>query len=210
MRFFFKLLGGAAFGIAVLPYIVIPKLPMPEGCNLLSPYFSYTDVDLLVDRTYHDEATGENILEHEILETIIQEVESAETFLIIDLFLWNEWQGRFSENDGQELTPLGNNLAEAIIEKRKTNPEMPILIVTDPINRLYGGNDPQFFQAFEELGIPVVYTDLYKLPDSNKIYSKQVRFWSKFYNLGSNNNQFRIFPNVVESKAERLSFLQFF
>jgi hypothetical protein len=47
MRFFFKLLSGAAFGIAVLPYIVIPKLPMPVGCNLLSPYFSYTDVDLL-------------------------------------------------------------------------------------------------------------------------------------------------------------------
>ena len=210
MRFFFKLLSGAAFGIAVLPYIIIPKLPMPEGCNLLSPYFSYTDVDLLVDQTYHDEATGENILEHEILETIIQEVESAETFLIIDFFLWNEWQGRFAENNGQELTPLGNNLAEAIIEKRKMNPEMPILIVTDPINRLYGGNDPRFFKAFEELGIPVVYTDLYKLPDSNKIYSKQVRFWSKFYSLGSNNNQFRIFPNVVESKAERLSFSQFF
>ena len=210
MHFFFKLLSGAAFGIAVLPYIVIPKLPMPEGCDLQSPYFSYHDVGLLVDRTYRDDATGENILDHEILDTIIQEVRSAETFLIVDFFLWNDWQGRFAKNNGQELRPLGSELAEAIIEKRKSNPEMPILIITDPINRLYGSDHPKFFQPFEDLGIPVVYTDLYQLPDSNKIYSKQVRFWSKFYDLNSNSNRFRIFPNVVESKAERLSFSQFF
>jgi hypothetical protein len=210
MHIFFKLLGGAAFGIAILPYIVIPKLPMPEGCNLLSPYFSYSDVDLLIDRTYRDEATGENLLDHEILDSIIQEVRSAETFLIVDFFLWNDWQGRFAKSNGQELMPLGSKLAEAIIEKRKSNPEMPILIITDPINRLYGDVNPTFFQPFEDLGIPIVYTDLYKLPDSNKIYSKQVRFWSKFYDLNSNNNRFRIFPNLVESKAERLSYSQFF
>jgi phosphatidylserine/phosphatidylglycerophosphate/cardiolipin synthase-like enzyme len=70
--------------------------------------------------------------------------------------------------------------------------------------------NPTFFQPFEDLGIPIVYTDLYKLPDSNKIYSKQVRFWSKFYDLNLNNNRFRIFPNLVESKAERLSYSQFF
>ena len=87
MHFIFKLLSGAAFGIFVLPYIVIPKLPMPEGCNLLSPYFSYSDVDLLIDRTYRDEAIGENILDHEISEAIIQEVQSAETFLILDFFV---------------------------------------------------------------------------------------------------------------------------
>ena len=210
MHFIFKLLSGAAFGIFVLPYIVIPKLPMPEGCNLLSPYFSYSDVDLLIDRTYRDEAIGENILDHEISEAIIQEVQSAETFLILDFFLWNEWQGRFAKNNAQELTPLGNQLADAIIDKRRANPEMPILIITDPINRLYGDKNPQFFQPFEELGIPIVYTDLYQLPDSNKIYSKQVRFWSKFYDLNGNSDRFRIFPNLVESKAERLSFSQFF
>ena len=210
MHFIFKLLSGAAFGIAVLPYIVIPKLPMPEGCNLLSPYFSYSDVDLLIDRTYRDEAMGENLLDHEILDTIIQEVQSAETFLIVDFFLWNDWQGRFAKNNGQELTPLGRNLADAIIQKRKSNPEIPIVIITDPINRLYGGDDQTFFQSFKNLGIPVVYTDLYQLPDSNKIYSKQVRFWSKFYDLNASNDRFRIFPNVVESKAERLSFSQFF
>ncbi|MFL2826339.1 MAG: phospholipase D-like domain-containing protein [Coraliomargaritaceae bacterium] len=210
MRFFFKLLSGAAFGIAVLPYIVIPKLPMPEGCNLLSPYFSYSEVDLLIDRTYRDEAMEENLLDHEILDSIIREIRTAETFLIVDFFLWNDWQGRFAKNNGQELIPLGSKLAEAIIQKRKANPEIPILVITDPINRLYGDTNPDFFQPFEDLGIPVVYTDLYQLPDSNKIYSKQVRFWSKFYDLNPNNNRFRIFPNLVEAKAERLSFSQFF
>lgn len=212
MRFIVKLLIGAIVGIILLPYIVIPKLPMPEGCNLLSPYFSHSEVDLLIDRTYRDEASNENLLDHEILDAIIEEIQSAETFLIIDFFLWNKWQGRFAKNkkNVQELIPLADLLADAIIKKRTQNPEMPILLITDPINRLYGDKHPDFYQSLNELGIPVVYTDLYNLPDSNKIYSKQVRFWSKFYDLNPNSNRFRIFPNLVESKGERLSFSQFF
>ena len=66
-------------------------------------------------------------LDHEISEAIIQEVQSAETFLILDFFLWNEWQGRFAKNNGQELTPLGNQLADAIIEKRRANPKCRFL-----------------------------------------------------------------------------------
>ncbi|MFL2847786.1 MAG: phospholipase D-like domain-containing protein [Coraliomargaritaceae bacterium] len=214
MRFFVKLLIGAITGILLLPYLVIPKLSMPKGCDLLSPYFSYSDVDLLIDRTYRDVASGQNILDHEILDSIIDEIQSAETFLVVDFFLWNKWQGRFAKNkdNNQELRSLSDLLADAIIEKRKRNPEIPILLITDPINRLYGSDHPEFFQSFNDLGIPVVYTDLYNLPDPNKIYSKQVRFWSKFYDLNpnANSNRFRIFPNLVESKAERLSFSQFF
>ena len=212
MRFFIKLLIGAIAGILLLPYIVIPKLSMPEGCDLESPYFSHSDADLLIDRTYRDITTGQNILDHEILDAMIDEIQSAETFLIVDFFLWNKWQGRFAKNKNnvQELRSLADLLADAIIEKRQQNPEIPILLITDPINRLYGNNDPELFQSFNDLGIPVVYTDLSNLPDSNKLYSKQVRFWSKFYDLSSNSNRFRIFPNLVESKAERLSFSQFF
>ena len=39
---------------------------------------------------------------------------------------------------------------------------MPILIITDPINRLYDTKDSDYFRDFERLGIPVVFTDLKK------------------------------------------------
>lgn len=207
MHLVLKLFIGALIGILLLPYLVVFQLPMPEGCNEKSPYFSCSSVDLLVDRTYWDESREEVFTNHEILNALIEEIQSAQTFLIVDFFLWNDWKGRLGKEHA--LEPLSLQLADAIIEKRKRNPEMPILVLTDPINRLYGSNTPEFFERFVASGIPVVFTDLKQLPDPNPLYSKQVRFWSNFYSFQPTSDGFRIFPNLVESKGQRLSLSQF-
>ena len=207
MHFVLKLFLGAWLGILLLPYLVVPQLTMPLGCDENSPYFSYTSVNLLVDRTYWDETNKEVRTDHEILKALMEEIQSAETFLMVDFFLWNDWKGRLGKE--HSLDALSLRLADAILEKRKQNPEMPILVLTDQINRLYGSNTPEFFQRFVARGIPVVFTDLKQLPDPNPLYSKQVRFWSKFYSFKPPSDGFRIFPNLVESKGQRLSLSQF-
>ena len=97
---------------------------------------------------------------------------------------------------------------DAIADKRKQRPQMPILIITDPINRLYGSANTQTFEVFASLSIPVVYTDLSKLRDPNFLYSKQVDFWSKFYPEKHKEKRFKFIPNPMDWKGDKLSFLQ--
>ncbi len=203
-----KFFVGALIGVLLLPYLVIPNKEMPEGSDLNSPFFNYEEVRLLEDRTFRDVVEEKNILNHNILDALINEINSAETFLILDFFLWNEWKCKLSKKE--DLIKISESLVQAIISKRTKDPQIPILIITDPINRLYGNQVPEFFKRLASLGIPVVFTDLTALPDSNWIYSKQIRFWSKFYTFSLNTNKFRIFPNIVESKGKRLSFSEFF
>lgn len=208
MHLILKLFIGAVIGILLLPYLVVSDLPMPAGCDEESPYFSYGSADLLVDRIYWDDSLKEVIREQRILDALIEEIQAAQTFLVVDFFLWNDWKGRLEKK--HSLEPLSLRLADAIIEKRKQNPKMPIIVNTDPINRLYGSQSPEFFERFISVGIPVVFTDLNQLPDPNYLYSKQVRFWSNFFTFKPIKNDFRIFPNLVESKGQKLSIAQFF
>ena len=86
MQFILKLLIGALLGILLLPYLVIFDSSPPKGSNLSSPYFSYTDAQLLVDRTYLKDSEESLYLDHQIFDYMIDEIKSAETFLILDFF----------------------------------------------------------------------------------------------------------------------------
>lgn len=206
MQFILKLFIGALLGILFLPYLVIFDPPIPEGSHLRSPYFSYSNAELLVDRTYLDASSQSVYLDHEIYDRIIQEIESAETFLILDFFFWNDWRGQSVGSDIQKSIAKG--VSNAIISKRKSRPDMPILIITDPINRLYDTKDSDYFRDFERLGIPVVFTDLKKLADPNVLYSKQVRFWSKFFPSEPKEKRFKFIPNPINFKGDKLSLFQ--
>ena len=48
---------------------------------------------------------------------------------------------------------------------------MPVILITDPINTIYGGVQPPHFENLRAAGIQVVMTDLKKLRDSNPFYS---------------------------------------
>lgn len=206
MQLILKLFIGAVLGILFLPYLVIFDPPIPQGSQLLSPYFSYSHAELLIDRTYLDESGQTVYLDHEIFDRMVQEINSAETFLILDFFLWNQWRGKLGESEFDQS--IGKGIADALLAKRKARPDLPILIITDPINRLYESKDSAYFRQFETVGIPVVFTDLKQLSDPNIIYSKQVRFWSKFFPGEAKEKRFRFIPNPLDSKGDKLSLHQ--
>ena len=202
--FLYKILFGILIGILFLPYFVIENKPMPLGCNIVSPKFSYSNAELLIDETYYDTEEKKLYLNHAIFDRIIKEIQLAETYLIMDFSLWNPWN--LYSNNETNLTNYTKELYETIINKRIQDPEIPILIITDPINRLYGDNELFYFKEFRESNINVIYANLNLLPDPNFLYSKQVDFWSKFYPLDENGN--KIFPNLIETDGEKLTLKQ--
>lgn len=206
MRFIFWILVGALLGITLLPYLLFRQKDLPPGTDLRSPGFGYESSRLLIDRTSWDEAAQRPVIEHEIFETILGEIEAAETFLIVDFFLWNPWKGAVEASG--ELRPLAEELADALIRKRIQNPDMPVLVITDPINRIYGDHAPGFFDRMAGAGIPVVFTDLTQLPDSNRVYAPQAWFWSQYLPSGDAVNDERLVPNPFDDEGAKLTLAQ--
>ena len=203
----FWLLIGALLGVALLPYLLFRQKHLQDGTSLRSPKFEYSDAQLLIDRTAWNAERQSYVQSHQIFEAILKEVEAADAYLILDFFLWNPWTGDVDTSGGLRL--LSTELADALLRKRIQNPDMPILVITDPINRIYGNQAPAFYDRFAEAKIPVVYTDLSKLPDSNKVYAPQAWFWSKFLPAGDAENDTRPIPNSLDGKSDKLTLAQF-
>lgn len=195
---------GALLGVAALPYVLFQQKDMPAGTSLLSPDFEFSQARLLIDRSKWDSQAQETRLQHQIFDTILSEIESAETFLIADYFLWNPWRGA----EAREMRPLAAELAEALLRKRIQSPNMPMLVITDPINRIYGDHAPDYFERLAGAGISVVYTDLGQLPDSNRVYAPQAWFWQQYLPAENQESDRRWVPNPFDAQGTSLSFAQ--
>ena len=68
-------------------------------------------------------------------------------------------------------------MTEALITRKAQVPDINIIVITDPLNTLYGGLPSAQFEQLEAADIPVVITDLRQLRDSNTVYSF---FWRIF------------------------------
>lgn len=202
MRMLFWIFIGALLGVLLLPYLLFRQKELPPGTDLKSPDFTFKSARLLIDRTAWDAERGTYVQSHAIFDAILEEIESAETFIIADFFLWNPWRGAVEASGA--LRPLAQELADALIAKRIENPGIPILIITDPINRIYGNQAPEIYDRMAAAGIPVIFTDLTQLPDSNRLYAPQAAFWSQY--LPSSDK--RLVPNPFDGEGEKMTLPQ--
>jgi hypothetical protein len=155
--------------VLLLPYLLYSTVSPPPATHIAGERIP-TDpgaVRLLIDSTAWNEDSQERVIRQEIFDEILAMIDRADSFIYLDLFLWNPWQGSIPEQHRQ----LSNELAEALIEKKRSNRAIDILVLSDPINRIYGGHEPEFFKDMAKVGIPVVFTDLARLPDSNLVYA---------------------------------------
>jgi hypothetical protein len=192
--------------VAALAYLLFQQQDLPAGTSLRSPDFEYSEARLLIDRTQWNAATEQTVRSHQIFDTILSEIESAETFVIADFFLWNPWRGAV-ESSGA-LRPLAQELAEALIRKRIQNPDLPILVITDPINRIYGDQVSDGYTRLAGAGIPVVFTDLSQMPDSNRVYVPQAWFWQQYLPAAITDYDAKLIPNPFNSEGEKLPLAQ--
>jgi hypothetical protein len=210
MKIVLFILLGVLLGVLLVPYLDFRKVELPAGTDLKSPDFAFADAQVLIDRTSWDAQAECVVLQHTIFDTVLGEIRAAETCIIADFFLWNPWTGALEASGA--LRSLAEELADALIAKRRLHPKMPIVVITDPINRIYGDQAPEFYARMADAGIAVVFTDLTQLPDSNRVYAPQMQFWSETVVVEEAEEPIlpsgRYLPNPFDSSGEKLTLAQ--
>ena len=144
------------------------------------------NVTFLADLSWIDKK-GERQLEQQIFDAALEMIDRAQTLIVLDMFLFNAWQGPVSETHRE----LSAELTDALLAKKLAQPAIAITVISDPVNAVYKGLPSPHFQAMREAGIDVVLTDLTQLQDSNPIYSGLWRWLARPFG----NSQGSALPN---------------
>jgi phosphatidylserine/phosphatidylglycerophosphate/cardiolipin synthase-like enzyme len=144
--------------------------PLPEGLGQSWPVRPADQVEFLADYTWVD-GSGHRHFEHRIFDRQLALIEQAETLIVLDKFLFNDFAG---DPDGEGLRSLSTQLGSALIRRKQARPAIRIVFITDPINNQYGGMHSPLLDDLRSNGIDVVVTDLDRLRDSNPVWSG---FW---------------------------------
>lgn len=194
---------------AVLAGIILVILWMAVGCyqtiKPLPPDLVFrgsavavagTDLRFLTDLTYRG-ADDTAIHDQEIFDEVLNLIAGADRLLVLDLFLLNNHLGA----DGRAFRPISSQLVEALISAKNRSPEMPIVLVTDPINNVYGGDPSPQLHALRDAGVQTVITDLKRLRDSNPSYSALWRLGLQWW---GNSSKGGWLPNPLDPEGRKV------
>lgn len=158
--------------VLVLPYGCQGLRDLPEGLSFAGPRRPVTQIEFLHDLTWVDPA-GERHVDQQIFDGVLEIIDGAERFIVLDMFLFNPYLG-----DAPAPTRLlSEELTNALLERKRAIPGIEIILITDPVNTVYGGMSSDELDALREHGIDIVITKLDALRDSNPVYSF---FWRLF------------------------------
>jgi phosphatidylserine/phosphatidylglycerophosphate/cardiolipin synthase-like enzyme len=152
-----------------------------------------SDLRLLIDLTSRD-LDDRAVYEQAIFDRVLELVAGARRLLVLDLFLLNDHLGP----DGSCHRPLSSQVTEALLAARQRVPDMPIVLITDPINDLYGGDPSDQLATLREAGVQVVTTDLVRLRDSNPLYSA---LWRLAFSWWGNTAGGGWLPNPLDARG---------
>ncbi|MFH1860718.1 MAG: phospholipase D-like domain-containing protein, partial [bacterium] len=200
------IVGCVMFTIAL--YILQPNKPELSGTHAAHAIpVSENDIQLLIDSTAFDPQSGNRIICQKNFDTVLALIKGAKKWIYVDFFLWNQWQGSIPENHRK----LSKELADALIHKKQDCPKINILVLTDPINRIYGNMEPEFFHRMADAGIGIVFADLSMMNDSNLICSPPINILGAHLKKISWINRLldRAFlPNVMDFNGNQMSLRQ--
>lgn len=173
------------FVIAVIAVYQINK-PLPEGLDFSSESQPAAEVTFLADRTYTD-ADGKRHKDQQIFDAVFEMIAGAQQFVLVDMFLFNDFQGKVTATHRL----LSDELTAALIAQKQHYPALEVQVISDPINTIYGGKPSRHFDQLEAAGITVTLTDLRQLRDSNPAYSAIWRLFIRPFG----NSQGHLLPN---------------
>src|SRR4051812_18607398 len=129
--------------------------PMPAGTHVQSAPVAVdaASVQFLADLTYND-PRGHLIHEQQIFDEVFRMIDGAETFIVADFFLFNDFMGASDVAHRK----LSRELATRLIDRHRAKPSLTVLLITDPINNVYGGAKSQLLDELRTAGINVVVT----------------------------------------------------
>lgn len=159
--------------------IIFNKLkPMPEGTSYKSKIHKTDSVEFLSDLTYYND--DEMFVEQEIFKEVINIINEAEDFIVVDMFLFNDYT-----DQNRDFPDLSGELTKALIAQKKKHPELQIIFITDPVNTGYYSYEDKHLKELEKHNIEVVITSLSELRDSNTFYTAAWRlFFQPFGHKG--------------------------
>jgi phosphatidylserine/phosphatidylglycerophosphate/cardiolipin synthase-like enzyme len=144
--------------------------PLPAGIGRPYPLHPAGDTVLLTDVTYVD-AAGVRRSDQQVFDEVLRLIGQARRAIVLDMFLFNDFAGA---DAAEPLRPLSTQLTRALIERKRAVPDLQVVVITDPINTLYGGLRAMHLEAMRQAGIAVVVTDLGRLRAPNPAWSG---FW---------------------------------
>ncbi len=163
----FTILLGVSFIYSLL-------IPQPKGTSIASPVYDIgeNDIEFLYDLTFDKD--GNRVMDQNIFEKAYSVIDDANKFIVMDMFLFND------EYDRKDSYPdVSSKLVQKLVEKKKSSPQMDIVVITDEINTFYGSYKSEMMESLEAGGINVVFTKTEKMKDSNPAYSG---VWRLFLN----------------------------
>ncbi|HEV3181511.1 MAG TPA: phospholipase D-like domain-containing protein [Steroidobacteraceae bacterium] len=151
--------------------------PLPPGTHLASPLCAVPAAGLafIADTTTAD-AFGRPVVSQGIFDAVLGLIDGARRFIVLD---YAAFGGAAGEAAPQRRVAAA--LTDALLARRREQPSLPILFITDPANEGYGAAPSEDLQLLRAAGVEVVTTDLNRLRDSNVAWSSlwrlALRWW---------------------------------
>lgn len=140
--------------------------PVPPGLQFQGQRHPIGEASFLADRSWLD-SDGNRQLDQHVFDSVFELIANAERLILLDMFLFNDFQGPQPETH----RALSDELANALLQRKRQVEDLQVVVISDPINTVYGGVVSRHFEMLREAGIEVVLTDLAELNDSNPVYS---------------------------------------
>ncbi|MDQ7727374.1 phospholipase D-like domain-containing protein [Halomonas sp. SpR8] len=128
---------------------------LPSGLSVEGKWRLPIAPRLLLDETFVD-ADGQRHCRQQIFDEIFRLIGQAEKLVVLDIFQFNDP----ADNRHDCHRQISVALRDALLARKHQRPEVEMVVITDPINAVYGGLELSHHQALEAAGIRVATTDL--------------------------------------------------
>jgi len=157
--------------------------PLPNGIDYESPIYSVpaSSIAFFNDRTFINKS-NELTSDQRIFDSMMLLIDDAKEFIMIDMFLINDFKG----TESIAHRSLSSELMQKLINKKNDNKNMKVIVITDPINTAYGSDPSEQLQQMEDAGITVITTDLEPLRESNFIYAGLYQIFFQWWGNSEN------------------------
>ncbi len=178
--------------------------PLPPGLDLAGPEheLSNSSIHFYRDVTYTN-SEGMRQSDQQIFDEIFRMIDGAQEYLLLDMFFYSDFLGTGTSSYRQ----LARELTDKLVAKKQQNPGVTIQVITDPINTMYGGFEPEHFARLKESNISVIVTDLRPLRDTNPLYSA---FWRTFFRWIPDELPGHVFPNPLDMSKPKVPIQAYF
>ncbi len=176
--------------------------PLPPGMRVRGPIVEtpLTELRFISDVTSAD-AFGVPVVRQQIFDRVFAMIGNAREYVVLDFFLINAHRG--ANGADRPHRELSTELRDALVARKRAVPELKVLIVTDPINEVYGALPARHFADLRAAGCEVVPVDLDALRDSNPIYSGLWRITMRWWSGDGSGEPW--LPNPLDAGPDKVS-----